>query len=167
MVHGERETWPGNPYWRGRISTVDLLVQTTLDHSLFILNIWFTCVTKEAVLIRRSTVLSLPLQLSFHGLAKRGSSCWHDRIFAFSTAHKNGPENYENFGKTKYYIFIYHVGSEEWGVNARKSSQIVSGVWVETLHILSFVCMVLLSTFFTFECVKKVPFQGNSTLLKM
>jgi len=42
-------------------STVGLLLQTSLDQLLLIMNILFTCFTKQATLIRRSTVLSLPL----------------------------------------------------------------------------------------------------------
>jgi len=53
-------TRSGNPYWRGRIRTVDLLVQTrlvVLDNAYF---------TKWTTLMRRSTVLGpLPLQLVF------------------------------------------------------------------------------------------------------
>ncbi len=63
----------GKAYWRGRLSTVDLLVLTSLDQLLFILKILFTYVTKQAAtLMRRSTVLSLPLQLVFpvKGLSK-------------------------------------------------------------------------------------------------
>jgi hypothetical protein len=46
---------------------VDLLVLTSLDQLIFILKILFTFDTKQAILIRRSTVLSLPLQLVFLG----------------------------------------------------------------------------------------------------
>ncbi len=49
---------------RGRLSTVDLRVQTSLDQHIF-LKILFIFVTKQANLIRRSFVLSLPLQLVF------------------------------------------------------------------------------------------------------
>jgi hypothetical protein len=60
---------PGNPYWRGRLSTVDLLVLTSLNNMVLIMKILFTFVTKQAILERRSTVLSLPLQLGFPGEA--------------------------------------------------------------------------------------------------
>jgi hypothetical protein len=49
-----------NPYRRGRISRVDLLAVTSIDKLLFILKILFAFVTKQATLIRRSTVLSAP-----------------------------------------------------------------------------------------------------------
>jgi hypothetical protein len=49
------------------ISTVDLLALISLDQLLFILKILFTYVTQQATLMRRSTVLSLPLQLVFPG----------------------------------------------------------------------------------------------------
>ncbi len=48
---------PRNPYRRGMISTVDLLVLTSLDF-------WIEKnITKQDTLMRRSTVLTLPLQL--------------------------------------------------------------------------------------------------------
>jgi hypothetical protein len=53
----------------GRLNTVDLLVLTSLDQLIFILKILFTCFTQQATLMRRSTVLSLPLQLVFPGEA--------------------------------------------------------------------------------------------------
>ncbi len=58
----------GNPNWRGWPSTVDLLVLTSLYQLVFILKILFTFVTKQTSLMRRSTVLSFPLQLGFSGL---------------------------------------------------------------------------------------------------
>jgi len=51
----------------GRLSTVDLLALTSLDQLISILKILFTFVAKQATLMRRSTVLSLPLQLVFPG----------------------------------------------------------------------------------------------------
>ncbi len=54
-----------NSYCRGRLSTVDLLVLTSSDQLTFMLKILFTCAAKQATLMRRSTVLSLPLQLVF------------------------------------------------------------------------------------------------------
>jgi hypothetical protein len=50
------------------MSTVDLLVLTSLDTLLFTLKILFPFDTKQATLMRRSTVLSLLLQLVFPGL---------------------------------------------------------------------------------------------------
>jgi len=43
---------------KGNLSTVDLLVLTSLDRLIFSLKILFT---KQATLVRRSTVLSLPV----------------------------------------------------------------------------------------------------------
>ncbi len=54
---------PRNPYWKGRISTVDLLILSTFDH----LNLTFFI--KQPILIRRSTILSKPLLLVFPGLS--------------------------------------------------------------------------------------------------
>ncbi len=56
-----------NPYWGGRLSTVDLLVPASLDWLIFMLKLLLTFVAKQAILMRRSTVLSLPLQLMFPG----------------------------------------------------------------------------------------------------
>ncbi len=62
---------PGKPNWRGRLSTLDLLVRTSLDQMLLTLKILFTFVRKQATLIRRSTVGSLPLQLEFPDWSQR------------------------------------------------------------------------------------------------
>ncbi len=53
---------------KGRLSMVDLLVLSSLDQLLFIMKILFRCFTKQATLLRRSTVPSLPPQLVFPGL---------------------------------------------------------------------------------------------------
>ncbi len=55
---------PGNPYRRGRLSTVDLLFRSAAFDIVNINSIF----TKQPILERRSTVLSLPLQLVFLGL---------------------------------------------------------------------------------------------------
>jgi hypothetical protein len=53
----------GNPYGRGKLCTVDLLVLTApLDIEKVI---YF--VVKQATLMKRSTVLSLPVQLGIPG----------------------------------------------------------------------------------------------------
>jgi hypothetical protein len=55
----------GNPCSMGRLGTVHLVVLTSSDLLSFILKILLTIVTKHTTLMRRSTVLSLPLQLVF------------------------------------------------------------------------------------------------------
>jgi hypothetical protein len=69
---GERATLqkvlPGKSHLRVRISTIDLLVPTSLDQLLLKMKILFMCFTKQTILMRRSIVLSLPLQLVFPGL---------------------------------------------------------------------------------------------------
>ena len=42
---------------------------TSLDQALFILNMLFTYITKQAILMWRSTVLSLSLKLGIHVVA--------------------------------------------------------------------------------------------------
>ena len=46
----------GNPYRRGSLGTVDLLVLTQLDQLIFILKILFTSFTKQETLMRRTTL---------------------------------------------------------------------------------------------------------------
>ncbi len=58
---------PGNPCGRERLCTVDLLVLSSLDQLIFKLRKSFTVVTKKGTLMRRSMVLSIPLQLVFPG----------------------------------------------------------------------------------------------------
>ncbi len=67
LIHFKSKTLlkPGKPYWRGRLSTVDLPVLTSLDQLLFVLKSLFTNFTKQAPLMRKSIVLSLSLQLLF------------------------------------------------------------------------------------------------------
>jgi hypothetical protein len=55
----------GKCYWRGRLSTVDLLVLTSLDQLSFISKILTNFFTKQATLIRKPVVLSLSRQLVF------------------------------------------------------------------------------------------------------
>ncbi len=64
--------YAGSPYWRGSLSTVYLLVLTNLEHLFYNANTIYVK-TKQVTLIRRSTVLCLPLQLVFPG----------SRIFVF------------------------------------------------------------------------------------
>jgi len=54
--------YTGNTYRKGRISTTDLLVLTSSDQLILVLNIPFSFFTTQAVLMRRQTVLSCPLQ---------------------------------------------------------------------------------------------------------
>ncbi len=54
---------PGNPYWMGRLSTIDLLALTS---AFDIANIIYFS-TKQGTLMRRPTVMSLLLQLVFPG----------------------------------------------------------------------------------------------------
>jgi len=56
---------PGKSYRGGRFSTVDLLVLTSFEQLIFIVKILFSFFTKQATLMKRSTVLSLPPQLVF------------------------------------------------------------------------------------------------------
>ncbi len=66
-VESSTKVIPGMSYWKGRLSTVDLLVSTCLNQLLFTLKILFSLFKKQANLIWRSIVLSLPPQLVFPG----------------------------------------------------------------------------------------------------
>jgi hypothetical protein len=57
----EKVSEPGKSYWTGRLSTVDLLVLTSLEQLLFKSKILFTFLTKQATVMRRSTVFTNPL----------------------------------------------------------------------------------------------------------
>ncbi len=70
--------YAGKPDWRGKLSTVDLLMLTSLDQLLFIIQRLLICFTKQGTLLRRSTVLSLPLQWEFPGLCLASvEGHWH------------------------------------------------------------------------------------------
>ncbi len=58
---------PRKSYWKGSLSTIDLLVLTSLYQLLFVLKMFFTVFTKLGTLMRRSTVLSPPSLLAFRG----------------------------------------------------------------------------------------------------
>jgi hypothetical protein len=55
----------GKPYWRGKLSTVDLLALTSSYQLLLIMQTSFTFYIKQAALMRRSTVMSLTLRWAF------------------------------------------------------------------------------------------------------
>jgi hypothetical protein len=89
LARSQLNAEPGKPYWRGKLNTVDLLVLTSLYQLLFILKILFSYVTKQAALMRRSTVLSLPFQLAFPGWTlkktSRYSSNWRNPLLFCSS----------------------------------------------------------------------------------
>ncbi len=54
----------GNPYLRGRIGTIDLLVLASLDQMLLTLKLFILFYTKQPILMR-STGMGLPFELVF------------------------------------------------------------------------------------------------------
>jgi hypothetical protein len=66
-IHKVMLEWSREVLRGGEALTVDLLVLTSLDQLIFILKILFSFLTKQATLMRRSTVPSLPPQLEFPG----------------------------------------------------------------------------------------------------
>jgi hypothetical protein len=92
--------WPGNPYWMGSLSTVDLLVLTSLclmlwiHHTLFTFFTIFILLSLFTILMRRSTVLSLPLQPVFPALADiptQVQSLWVRQFQTGSVPHSVSP----------------------------------------------------------------------------
>ena len=79
----------GKSYWGGRLSTVDLLVLTSLCQLVFILKILFSFFTKQATLMRSSTVLSLPPQFSIPWVRDTerppffSTRCWERNLKSF------------------------------------------------------------------------------------
>ncbi len=61
------QLWTGNPYWRRRISMINFPVLTSSDQLLLIMSLFHPYFTKQPILMRRSTVLSHPLQQGFLG----------------------------------------------------------------------------------------------------
>jgi hypothetical protein len=68
-----------NPYWREKIGTVDLLILINSDMLLFILKNFFFS-TKQPILMRRSTVPSLPFS---KGSLVLGYFSSHSNVFLF------------------------------------------------------------------------------------
>jgi len=58
---------PGNTNQRGKLSTLDLLAQNWFGSAVFDIESIIYFLTKRATLMRRSTVLNLPLQLAIPG----------------------------------------------------------------------------------------------------
>jgi hypothetical protein len=79
----------------GRLSTVDLLALTSLDRLLLILHTLFTCFTKQVNLMRRSTVLSLPLPLVFPGKGLKGLQ---DQLIFYQSMTKKQFDNVDTSG---------------------------------------------------------------------
>jgi hypothetical protein len=50
----------GNPNWRGRVSTIDLLAPTSSVKLLLALKVFIFFFTKQVILMRKLTILSLP-----------------------------------------------------------------------------------------------------------
>jgi hypothetical protein len=65
MTFLKRYLHQGSLCCREKLGIVDLLALTSLEQLLLITETLLTFFTKQVVLLRRSTVLSLPLQLVF------------------------------------------------------------------------------------------------------
>jgi hypothetical protein len=68
----------------GRLSTVNLLVLTSLNQQLLRLKNTIYDFTKQAVLLRRSVVLSLPLSLAFPALTFGAMIGFHLELFGMA-----------------------------------------------------------------------------------
>jgi len=78
--------WPGKSHWRGKLSTVDLLVLISLEQLLLLWKYYLLIFTKQATLMRRSTVLSLPPLLVFPALTMKSNNLgWEANPVSFSS----------------------------------------------------------------------------------
>ncbi len=91
----------GNSNWKGTLSAVDLHVLTSSDQLILLLKILFTLVLKQSTLMRRSTVLSLPLQFVFPGSA---SSTWQ---LGTATLWTSPPSTWCRFSKLFLHLHWY------------------------------------------------------------
>ncbi len=91
----------GNSIWKGRLSTVDLLVLTSLYQLIFILKKFITFVAKQVALMRRSMVWSLPLRLEFPGYRQNFTIFCHFWIIVFRKESKNAKSQKCNVTKTQ------------------------------------------------------------------
>jgi len=66
-----------DPYWSGRISTIDLLALPCSDLPYILEIIIISFFTKQAILIRRPTVLSLPRYWSLTWTSLVWLKLWH------------------------------------------------------------------------------------------
>ncbi len=95
----EESALPREALLKGRINTVNLLALTNIDLLLLIMNILFTFSQKEAT--RRSTVLSLPLQLVFpdptiiFGLLRKITFSEISRLIYFSCCNNGKIKNFQ------------------------------------------------------------------------
>jgi len=83
--YAEKILEPRMSYRRGSLSTVDLLVLTSLVQLIYIMKTLFRCLTKQATLFRRSTVLSLPLKLV--SPARANASLHYENLVRSKMAH--------------------------------------------------------------------------------
>ncbi len=85
---------PEKHYWKGRLSTVDLLVQSRFNQALFIFKLLLAFITKQAFLMRRSSVLSFPLKLVFPAwtvpLSWPHVQIWIHKLPFFTTGWQHG-----------------------------------------------------------------------------
>ncbi len=137
----------GNPYWTGRLSTVDLLLRS-LDQLLFKLKILFTFHTKLGALLWRSIVLSLPLQLVFPGRSTLLSICWYN--YTAMTLLHNGFTRFSLYLKTEFFVDLKR--SSFWpSCDVRSLSN-------DLLHAMPWQCMLSLS-----KCIlPRNPYQEGS-----
>ncbi len=83
--------WPWKPYWKGRLSTIEPLVLTSLYQLIFILKISCSFFTNQVTLMRRSTVLSISLQLEYPALALRVQATALKSVLSFIFLTCQGP----------------------------------------------------------------------------
>ncbi len=89
----ERQQDQGNLTEKGKLCTVDLHVLISLELRLLILQSLFTFFTKQAFLMRRSTVLSFPFQLVFPGKKVDNTVCFYRRFVRVDNRYERAQWN--------------------------------------------------------------------------
>jgi hypothetical protein len=103
---------------RGRLCTVDLLVVTSFDQLPFILKI-FTYVTKQATLMRRSIVLSIPFQLVFPAFSPSFfiNCCPVSKNRCLCDKNRSAPFRVTRLGETLQFGLIFNGPCKFFGKN--------------------------------------------------
>jgi hypothetical protein len=121
----------GNPYWRGWLSTVELVVLTCLDRVFLYCRFYLSFFTKQTSLIWWSMVLSLPLQSVFPGEINKNN--WHRVTMkcSYSTYLLQLPSLLNLAKCNKLFSVIFTLKIISWSAFSRKELTAESTVCVQ------------------------------------
>ncbi len=123
-----------NPYRRGIISTVDLHVLTSLVQLLFTLKILLTFFTKQATLMRRSSVLTFPFIL-YSMISPMGHTLlllWEQKLWNYLLGYQDIQHNNIQHNITHHYNKIK--------TQFKNIQQNVTRRWVSFMPNVTFLC---------------------------